>query len=89
MEGYVTGSEHGFLAGRRPVGVGSARSPLAGLAGAASASVVMIDLGTLGGTYSEANAVNASGQVVGYRFTADGKKHAALSKVKPADCHTH
>ena len=35
-----------------------------------------VDLGTLGGTYSRANAVNDSGQVVGYASLADGTSHA-------------
>jgi probable HAF family extracellular repeat protein len=36
----------------------------------------MVDLGTLGGTFSQAIAVNASGQVVGFSTTAGGETHA-------------
>jgi len=36
------------------------------------------DLGTLGGTYSTAMAINGSGQVVGYSNTSSGETHAFL-----------
>ena len=36
----------------------------------------MIDLGTLGGTYSDASAINDRGQVTGYANTAGGYSHA-------------
>ncbi|MFL5459888.1 MAG: hypothetical protein ACJ8AY_04330, partial [Gemmatimonadales bacterium] len=39
---------------------------------------VMSDLGSLGGTYSEAMALNAKRQVVGRSFTATGTQHAFL-----------
>jgi probable HAF family extracellular repeat protein len=39
---------------------------------------VMIDLGTLGGTYSIAYAINRSGQVVSSSTTASGEYHAVL-----------
>jgi len=38
----------------------------------------MIELGTLGGTYSEATAINDHGQVVGYSKTATGEVRAFL-----------
>src|SRR5262249_41385457 len=40
-------------------------------------------LGTLGGTFAVAAALNASGQVVGQADTADQKSHAALWTVAP------
>jgi probable HAF family extracellular repeat protein len=36
----------------------------------------MTDLGTLGGNFSAAEAINASGRVVGFSYTADGTQHA-------------
>src|SRR6266852_7585362 len=39
---------------------------------------VMIDLGTLGGNLSAANAINGRGQVVGESETAGGEMHAFL-----------
>ena len=38
----------------------------------------MQDLGTLGGRYSIGDAVNASGQVVGFSDTASSPDHAFL-----------
>src|SRR5262245_3073785 len=51
------------------------------LAYAASASAQtyhLTDLGTIGGSQSVANAINASGQVVGYSLTSGGDTHAFL-----------
>ena len=42
----------------------------------AAAAVPIVDLGTLGGIFSSAFAVNASGQVVGLSDTAEGQFHA-------------
>jgi probable HAF family extracellular repeat protein len=38
----------------------------------------MIDLGTLGGTFAQANAINASGQVAGMAEPANGGRQAVL-----------
>ena len=38
----------------------------------------LLDLGTLGGKSSEGVAINASGQVTGSAYTADGELHAFL-----------
>src|SRR5207302_4664999 len=55
-------------------------APLAGNAGAETepGSFVAVDLGTLGGTYSHAEAVNASGGVVGYSFTRGNAEYHAF-----------
>ena len=46
--------------------------------GTAYSGGTMIDLGTLGGTYSYANGINNKGQIVGYSLTASGQDHAFL-----------
>src|SRR6266487_2716647 len=44
----------------------------------ASAQLSIIDLGTLGGTYSAGQAINQRGQIVGESLTASGEVHAFL-----------
>ncbi len=46
-----------------------------------SASVTITDLGTLGGTHSEAYGINDLGQVMGFSDTASGDTHATLWNV--------
>jgi probable HAF family extracellular repeat protein len=46
------------------------------LSSAAPPSFTAVDLGTLGGTMSAAEAVSDSGQVLGWSATADGDQHA-------------
>jgi probable HAF family extracellular repeat protein len=50
----------------------------AGRLPAAGPAYGLVDLGTLGGTYSEALGINASGQVVGGSEVANGNLHAFL-----------
>jgi probable HAF family extracellular repeat protein len=38
----------------------------------------IIELGTLGGSYSYATSINDIGQIVGHSITSDGKSHAFL-----------
>src|SRR5216684_2174768 len=59
------------------IGLLVACSSIAASAGAQT--VVATDLGTLGGTISVANAVNANGQVVGYATTAGNATTHAFS----------
>jgi probable HAF family extracellular repeat protein len=61
-----------------PQARGAAAVPhgIAGRAGTASLRVV--SLGTLGGTFSEANGINGKGQVVGSSTTSAGAEHAFL-----------
>src|ERR671930_852533 len=57
---------------------GSAAAP-AGVARVATATATAIDLGTLGGSTSYGYAVNDSGQVVGYSYTAGDAEYHAFS----------
>ncbi|SCY31568.1 probable extracellular repeat, HAF family [Nitrosospira sp. Nl5] len=41
--------------------------------------VGMTDLGTLGGHFSSAHAINDAGQVVGGSDTAEGSRHAFMT----------
>ena len=43
-----------------------------------NSSSVPVDLGTLGGTASQADAINTAGQIVGYADTAGGARHAVV-----------
>jgi len=45
---------------------------------ATAGTYAAVDLGTLGGSFSEARAINPSGQVVGVSTTADGNTRAFL-----------
>lgn len=49
---------------------------ICGVALATSAHAQPIDLGTLGGNYSQPYAINEAGQVTGYARTANGRNHA-------------
>src|SRR5690349_10170868 len=50
-----------------------------GIANRADAQPVALDLGTLGGTYSQTYDVNASGQIVGFSYTAGNAASHAFS----------
>ena len=47
-------------------------SAVANLSPAAASAYTILDLGTLGGSYSQANGINSQGQAVGYSETAAG-----------------
>jgi probable HAF family extracellular repeat protein len=51
----------------------------------AASNLAAIDLGTLGGTLSRADAINDAGQVVGFsRTKGDTERHATLWRRQPS-----
>jgi hypothetical protein len=79
---------HGTKAGRRVSGVGWIVPFLltvffAAFANQAAAQIQPVDLGTMGGSLTSAVAVNASGQAVGFGFTADDVQTRAFSWTAP------
>ncbi len=65
----------GLSACERPTAPGSP-DPLPTLNPSLAAGVTITELGTLGGTFSDAVAINDRGQVVGVSHTASGDLHA-------------
>ena len=59
-------------------------STLASGVSAVSQTYTIKDLGTLGGSFSQANAINASGQIAGQGLI-NGEVHAFLA----TPCHRH
>jgi probable HAF family extracellular repeat protein/autotransporter-associated beta strand protein len=77
---FNTGSAATQVVGNSTLASGSSRAFLwtQGGTGGVAGNPQMLNLGTLGGTYSDALAVNASGRVTGFSENASGRDRAFL-----------